>query len=99
LRANTEPGAFCNITVYYKSGPSEAQGLDPKDADSSGNVSWTWKVGTRTTPGTWRVITASSCGETVSPKTRVTGRKVPNIVDWRWVRNLQGVTLSCPQTI
>jgi beta-lactamase superfamily II metal-dependent hydrolase len=73
LWANTEPGAYCTITVYYLSGPSEAQGLYPKYADSNGNVSWTWKVGTRTTPGTWRiVVTASSGGETVSQTTYFT---------------------------
>ena len=40
----------CSITVYYKSGPSEAQGLYPK-RPVHGRVSWTWLVGTRTTPG------------------------------------------------
>ncbi|MDD3520460.1 MAG: thermonuclease family protein, partial [Actinomycetota bacterium] len=53
---STAPGAMCNITVYYKSGPSEAQGLFPKQADGNGNCSWTWKVGTRTTPGDWRIV-------------------------------------------
>jgi hypothetical protein len=49
----------CSITVYYKSGPSEAQGLYPK-RPIGGRVSWTWKVGMRTTPGR-RPITVS-CG-------------------------------------
>ena len=56
LTARTSPGASCNITVYYKSGPSSAAGLDPKMADANGMVSWTWKVGTRTTSGTWRIV-------------------------------------------
>ena len=47
---------MCHITVYYKSGPSEAQGLHPKQADGNGNCSWTWKVGTRTTPGNWLIV-------------------------------------------
>ena len=67
LQALTVPEAYCTITVYYKSGPSSASGLYGKTADSQGNVSWSWKVGTRTTPGSWRiVVTASLDGEPVS---------------------------------
>jgi competence protein ComEC len=55
LVAQTSPGASCSITVEYKSGPSQAAGLDPKKADSSGGVAWSWKVGTRTTPGEWPI--------------------------------------------
>jgi len=70
LVAKTAPGANCTITVYYKSGPSKAQGLTPKDADANGSVSWTWKVGTNTTPGTWRiVVTASKNGQRVTKET------------------------------
>jgi competence protein ComEC len=73
LLAKTAPGATCGITVYYKSGSSTAQGLYPKTADVNGNVSWTWKVGTRTTPGSWRiVITANLGGNTVSQTTYFT---------------------------
>lgn len=49
----------CSITVEYKSGPSVAAGLYPK-ASVAGRVSWTWKVGTRTTPGRWPI--EISCG-------------------------------------
>ena len=49
--------ATCSITVYYKSGPSVAQGLYPKRGR---RISWTWKVGTRTTPGRWPILV--SCG-------------------------------------
>jgi competence protein ComEC len=70
LQAKTAPGADCTITVYYKSGPSSAAGLDPKQSDGGGNVSWSWKVGTRTTPGTWSiVVTASLNGETATQET------------------------------
>jgi hypothetical protein len=73
LQAKTVPEAYCTITVYYKSGPSSASGLYGKTADSQGNVSWSWKVGTRTTPGSWRiVVTASLDGETVSQTTYFT---------------------------
>jgi hypothetical protein len=49
----------CSITVYYKSGPSHAAGLYSK-RPIAGRVSWTWKVGTRTTPGRWPIRV--SCG-------------------------------------
>ena len=53
------PNARCSITVNYKSGPSHAAGLYPKRS-TGGRVSWTWKVGTRTTPGRWSIVV--SCG-------------------------------------
>ena len=75
LVAQAVSGAECSITVYYKSGPSEAQGLYPKTADSSGRVSWTWKVGTRTTPGSWQIVVkASYGGKTVTQSTDFTVR-------------------------
>jgi hypothetical protein len=55
--------------VYYKT-KSTAAGLGPKTADASGDVSWTWKVGASTTPGTWRiVVTASKEGKKVTVET------------------------------
>lgn len=70
LQARTEPGAYCTIAVYYKSGRSTASGLYPKQADSQGNVSWSWKVGTRTTPGSWPIkVTASLEGKLISQTT------------------------------
>jgi beta-lactamase superfamily II metal-dependent hydrolase len=56
LTAKTSPNASCTITVYTKSGTSEAAGLGSKTADANGMVSWTWKVGARTTAGTWRIV-------------------------------------------
>ena len=73
LRAETEPYADCTITVYYLSGPSSAAGLIDKKADTNGNVTWTWKVGTRTTAGSWRiVVTATLNGVTVVQETYFT---------------------------
>jgi hypothetical protein len=46
--------ASCSITVNYRRGPSHAAGLYPKRS-SAGRVSWTWKVGSRTTPGRWTI--------------------------------------------
>ena len=58
----TAPKAACTITVIYKSGPSRAQGLIPETADARGRVAWTWRVGTRTTPGTWPIVVNCSSG-------------------------------------
>ena len=49
----------CSIVVEYKSGRSHAQGLYSK-RPVRGRVSWTWLVGTRTTPGRWPIFV--SCG-------------------------------------
>lgn len=51
ITIQTASNASCSITVIYKSGPSRARGLYPQSADSRGRVTWTWRVGTRTTPG------------------------------------------------
>jgi hypothetical protein len=60
LQARTSPNTNCSIEVDYKSGPSTASGLVPKTSDSAGNVSWTWKVGTNTTLGSWPITV--TCG-------------------------------------
>jgi hypothetical protein len=59
LTVSVTPARSCSITVHYKSGPSRAQGLYPKRA-VRGLVSWSWKVGTNTTPGRWPITV--SCG-------------------------------------
>jgi hypothetical protein len=59
LIAAVPTGTSCSIVVTYKSGPSSAAGLYPKRS-SSGRVSWTWTVGSRTTPGRWPIDV--SCG-------------------------------------
>jgi beta-lactamase superfamily II metal-dependent hydrolase len=64
LIAQTIPGANCTIKVNYKSGASKASGLAAQTADSSGQVSWTWKVASNTTPGTWRIVVTASDGKT-----------------------------------
>ena len=60
LLVKTAPNTSCSIEVDYKSGPSTAAGLVPKNSDSAGNVSWTWKVGANTTPGAWPITV--TCG-------------------------------------
>jgi hypothetical protein len=66
LTAAVSPARTCSITVWYKSGPSHAQGLYAK-RPSGGRVSWTWKVGTNTTPGRWAITV--SCGSAGSLRT------------------------------
>ena len=66
LVARVAPSRLCSITVSYKSGPSTARGLYAK-RPSGGRVSWTWKVGTRTTPGRWPIRVA--CGSAGSFRT------------------------------
>lgn len=60
LQVKTSPNKSCSIEVVYKSGPSTAAGLGPKVSNSAGNVSWTWKVGTNTTRGSWPIFV--TCG-------------------------------------
>jgi hypothetical protein len=66
LVARVTPARRCAITVYYKSGPSVAQGLYPK-RPRNGRVSWTWMVGTNTTAGRWPIQV--SCGSAGSFRT------------------------------
>jgi hypothetical protein len=66
LRARVSPARTCSITVWYKSGPSHAKGLYSK-RPVAGLVSWTWKVGTNTTPGRWAITV--SCGSAGSLRT------------------------------
>ncbi len=69
----TAPGANCSIVVTYKSGPSEARGLDPKTAGSNGAVSWSWLVGGNTTPGPWPIkVTCSAGGQSTTASTTFT---------------------------
>lgn len=51
-RVGTAPNAKCTIAYTTPSGTrSEAAGLESKTADAKGEVSWTWVIGTATTPG------------------------------------------------
>ena len=56
ISINGEPNTVYSISVYYNSGKSKADGLESKTSDSAGNVSWTWKIGGKTAPGTYKVI-------------------------------------------
>lgn len=45
------PNTEYSIHVYYSTKESSAEGLENKTSDSSGYVTWEWKVGPNTTPG------------------------------------------------
>ena len=64
LVAVATSGATCSASVTYASGTvSTAAGLQPQPvANSSGEVSWTWKVGTTTGPGTSTATVACRLG-------------------------------------
>lgn len=64
VEVHTAPGSQGTITVEYLSGPSSSTSLYPKTADANGDLTWTWKVGTRTTPGNWPVTIAAG-GQTL----------------------------------
>jgi hypothetical protein len=61
LQVKTAANTSCSIEVDYKSGPSTAAGLVTKNSDGAGSVSWTWKVGANTTPGSWPITV--TCGD------------------------------------
>lgn len=60
IKIKGTPNTDYTITVYYNSGASEAAGLNSKKSDSEGNVEWTWKVGTRTAAGKYKIAINSS---------------------------------------
>jgi hypothetical protein len=66
LVAHVVPARRCTIAVLYKSGPSHAQGLNPK-GPVRGRVSWTWMVWGNTTLGRWPIQV--SCGSAGSFRT------------------------------
>jgi hypothetical protein len=58
----TTQTARCLMAVDYPSGPSTAGGLVTKTADSSGVVTWTWKVGSHAPTGSWPIGIGCSLG-------------------------------------
>lgn len=55
LKVKTLPGKTVSIAVQYKSGPSQAKGLEQKQSDQDGLVAWTWNIGSNTAPGKWPI--------------------------------------------
>lgn len=55
IKIKGNPNTNYSITVIYSTSPSKAKGLENKMSDENGYVSWTFKVGTNTKPGTYPV--------------------------------------------
>lgn len=73
VEIKTLPGAECLIKVRYMTGYSTAAGLYAKTSAETGIVSWTWRVGILTTPGTWTIyVTAKMNDETAHLETYFT---------------------------
>ncbi|OUM94593.1 MAG: hypothetical protein A9Z00_10425 [Thermobacillus sp. ZCTH02-B1] len=62
LTALGAPNAKLNLTVWYKSGKSQAKHLGEKMTDEHGLVTWEWHVSGNTTPGTWELEVTSEDG-------------------------------------
>jgi hypothetical protein len=68
LVAQTSARATCDLSVTLPSGAqSQSTGLGQATADTSGRVTWVWKIGTRTKPGT--ATATVSCGSHTTSKT------------------------------
>lgn len=50
------PNTVYDIDVHYKSGVSTSSTLNDKTSDTNGNVRWDWKVGSRTSAGTYKIV-------------------------------------------
>ena len=50
-----KPNEKYYIKVIYASGESKSKNLNLKTADKNGIVSWKWKIGAKTKPGTYKV--------------------------------------------
>lgn len=50
------PDITYTITVRYPSSVSTAAGLEPKTADADGKMTWSWRVGSRTSLGVHRIV-------------------------------------------
>ncbi|WP_391571580.1 hypothetical protein [Cohnella sp.] len=62
LVVRTEPGSVVDLSIVYKSGPSQAKNLGTTIADASGLALWTWHVSGRTTPGQWSMQVSNGQG-------------------------------------
>ena len=60
---NGTPNSLYNITVYYDSGESTADGLEPQMSSDTGYVYWKWKVGTNTNYGTYKIVIEGEAGD------------------------------------
>lgn len=57
-----EAGVLYAIAVHYSSGVSKAKGLEPAEADKDGCVTWSWKIGSQTKPGEYKITVTGGGG-------------------------------------
>lgn len=58
-----KPDTEYDIDVMYKSGASTAKGLENKNSDKNGNVSWTFKVSNNVASGDYKIVIKSDTSE------------------------------------
>jgi hypothetical protein len=68
LSVNVSPRSRCTIQVIYDTVVSQAKGLGAK---TGGRISWRWRVGTNTHPGSWPIIVKCGAAGTLRTKIRV----------------------------
>lgn len=66
VTAQAAPGTKLKMTVYYKSGVSQAKYLGEAIADEDGIVEWNWLVGGNTTLGIWTFVIETEEGITTT---------------------------------
>ena len=66
IKIQGAPNTAYTCDVEYKSGPSTAKGLGEKQSDGEGYVSWSWKVGTKTSLDYTPKIMISGGGDSIS---------------------------------
>jgi hypothetical protein len=70
VTVTVSPRARCTIGVYYSTTASRAAGLGAKRGTT---ITWTWRVGSNTKPGTWPVKV--DCGKSGKTQTSITVRR------------------------
>lgn len=75
VKAKVGPGQAAKLSVYYKSGVSQARYLGETTADGEGIVEWNWLVGGNTTTGTWTFVVETEDGLRTAMEFEVTSPK------------------------
>ncbi len=71
IKVKGSPHTLYDISVIYSSGPSNSKDLYAKESDAVGNVSWSFKVGNNTKPGSYEIIISSGTQKATYPFTVV----------------------------
>ncbi len=66
LTVRTAPSAACAILVSSPNGPVGWPGLEPHDADASGQAQWTFRVPAAAPPGQWTVAVVAQLGQQIA---------------------------------